>query len=47
MRYAIEPKIKSSCEILNEEDVAVRNVKIDLTHGRHNPLERLRAILVI
>lgn len=32
---------KSSSETLNEEDVAVTNVRIDLTRGRHNPLERL------
>ncbi|KAK4367467.1 hypothetical protein RND71_011259 [Anisodus tanguticus] len=31
---------KSSSERLNEEDVAVSNVRIDLTRGRHNPLER-------
>uniref|UniRef100_M0ZIA0 Metal-dependent phosphohydrolase HD domain-containing protein n=1 Tax=Solanum tuberosum TaxID=4113 RepID=M0ZIA0_SOLTU len=31
---------KSSGEILNEEDVAVTNVRIDLTRGKHNPLER-------
>lgn len=31
---------KSSSEILNEEDVAVSNVRIDLSRGRHNPLER-------
>jgi len=27
--------------ILKEEDVVVSNVRIDLTHGRHNPLERI------
>ncbi|XP_059449741.1 uncharacterized protein LOC132180800 isoform X2 [Corylus avellana] len=27
--------------ILKEEDVAVSNVRIDLTRGRHNPLERI------
>ncbi|PKA56737.1 hypothetical protein AXF42_Ash012867 [Apostasia shenzhenica] len=26
---------------LREEDVAVSNIKIDLTHGRNNPLERI------
>lgn len=26
--------------MLKEEDVAVCNVKIDLTRGKHNPLER-------
>lgn len=31
---------KSSSERLNEEDVSVSNVRIDLTRGRHNPLER-------
>lgn len=31
---------KSGCERLKEEDVAVSNVRIDLTRGRHNPLER-------
>lgn len=25
---------------LKEEDIAVSNVKIDLTRGKHNPLER-------
>ncbi|XP_034706607.1 deoxynucleoside triphosphate triphosphohydrolase SAMHD1 homolog [Vitis riparia] len=28
--------------ILREEDVVVDNVKIDLTRGKHNPLERVR-----
>ncbi|KAA8548091.1 hypothetical protein F0562_004648 [Nyssa sinensis] len=28
--------------ILKEEDVAVSNVRIDLTRGRHNPLERIK-----
>ncbi|TMW93063.1 hypothetical protein EJD97_012249 [Solanum chilense] len=32
---------KSSSETLNEEDVAVTNVRIDLTRGRHNPLESI------
>ncbi|KAM0840730.1 hypothetical protein ACQ4PT_059461 [Festuca glaucescens] len=31
---------KSSKVLLKEEDIAVSNVKIDLTHGRDNPLER-------
>ncbi|PWZ13334.1 hypothetical protein Zm00014a_020937, partial [Zea mays] len=30
---------KSSEVLLKEEDVAVSNVKIDLTHGKDNPLE--------
>ncbi|PHT91757.1 hypothetical protein T459_06870 [Capsicum annuum] len=32
---------KSSSERLSEEDVAVSNVMIDLTQGRHNPLESI------
>lgn len=31
---------KSAGVTLKEEDVAVSNVRIDLTRGRHNPLER-------
>ncbi|KAF3437246.1 hypothetical protein FNV43_RR19999 [Rhamnella rubrinervis] len=31
---------KNGGVILQEDDVAVSNVKIDLTRGRHNPLER-------
>lgn len=31
----------SSGETLMEEDVAVSNVKIDLTHGKDNPLDRI------
>uniref|UniRef100_A0ACD6APZ3 Uncharacterized protein n=1 Tax=Avena sativa TaxID=4498 RepID=A0ACD6APZ3_AVESA len=33
---------KSSKVLLNEEDVAVSNVKIDLTRGRDNPLESVK-----
>lgn len=33
-------KQKTGGVMLREEDVAVSNVKIDLTRGRHNPLER-------
>lgn len=32
---------KNGGVILKEEDVAVSNVRIDLTRGRHNPLERI------
>ncbi|KAL5582555.1 hypothetical protein UlMin_014997 [Ulmus minor] len=32
---------KSGDVILREEDVAVSNIKIDLTRGRHNPLESI------
>ncbi|XP_062152541.1 uncharacterized protein LOC133860899 [Alnus glutinosa] len=32
---------KNGGVILKEEDVSVSNVRIDLTHGRHNPLERI------
>jgi len=32
--------------ILKEEDVSVSNVRIDLTHGRHNPLERYLVNLI-
>ncbi|PON51972.1 GTP binding domain containing protein [Parasponia andersonii] len=32
---------KNGGVILREEDVAVSNVKIDLTRGRHNPLENI------
>ncbi|XP_009622866.1 uncharacterized protein [Nicotiana tomentosiformis] len=32
---------KGGCERLKEEDVAVSNVRIDLTRGRHNPLESI------
>ena len=31
---------KNGGVLLKEEDVAVSNVRIDLTRGRHNPLER-------
>jgi hypothetical protein len=31
---------KSSGVLLKEEDVAVSNIKIDLTRGKDNPLER-------
>ncbi|KAF5479575.1 hypothetical protein F2P56_000384 [Juglans regia] len=33
---------KNGGVILKEEDVAVSNVRIDLTRGRHNPLERIK-----
>ncbi|XP_059643072.1 uncharacterized protein LOC132284945 isoform X2 [Cornus florida] len=33
---------QNAAVILREEDVAVSNVRIDLTHGRHNPLERIK-----
>ncbi|KAM0835264.1 hypothetical protein ACQ4PT_063045 [Festuca glaucescens] len=33
---------KSSKVLLKEEDIAVSNVKIDLTHGRDNPLESVK-----
>lgn len=32
---------KNGGVLLKEEDVAVSNVRIDLTRGRHNPLERI------
>ncbi|KAG9132481.1 hypothetical protein Leryth_008404, partial [Lithospermum erythrorhizon] len=33
---------KGGSVTLNEEDVAVSNVKIDLTRGKHNPLESIK-----
>lgn len=38
--YVYSFNIQKNGAILREEDVVVDNVKIDLTRGKHNPLER-------
>lgn len=38
---------KNGGVMLKEEDVAVSNVKIDLTRGKHNPLERYSMKIII
>uniref|UniRef100_A0A2P2KZJ5 Catalytic n=2 Tax=Rhizophora mucronata TaxID=61149 RepID=A0A2P2KZJ5_RHIMU len=38
---------KNAGVLLKEEDVAVSNVRIDLTRGRHNPLERYLSVRLL